>query len=361
MGGGNAQSGWIGFLSYELGRWIEPSAHAARTRDEASALPLIELHRVDRFEPLRGWAPALPPLAGAALTQVSSATGQSRFERDAARVVEYIRAGDVFQANLAHHLRGRLTIPPREAFARLLARADPWLGAYIEVASPAAHRPAIASLSPELFLRTDAPDATGARRITTRPMKGTRPASIDPGELERSPKDRAELAMIVDLMRNDLGRVCRFGSVRVDHPRAIETHAGRAGVHQATATISGTLRDGVSFADVLRATFPPGSVTGAPKVRAMQIIDELEPVERGPYCGAIAHILDDGSATLAVAIRTAVITPDAGPSPSWSLNYAVGAGIVADSDPRTEWRETLAKASILDALGAAPADLDALP
>jgi para-aminobenzoate synthetase component 1 len=224
-------------------------------------------------------------------------------------------------------------------------------------------------MSPELFLEFDA----ATRRVTTRPMKGTRPGNADPAELEASPKDRAELNMIIDLMRNDLGRVCRFGSVRVESVRTIEGHGQSSPPHlltcspaheppsrnrspalwQATGTVTGELHEGLDACDLLGAAFPPGSVTGAPKIRAMQIIDELEPVARGPYCGCIGWIGDDGSAAFSVAIRTALITGTAGDrSPDWIedgvLDYSVGAGIVADSDPESEWRETLDKAGVLE-------------
>jgi len=188
----------------------------------------------------------------------------------------------------------------------------------------------------------------------TRPMKGTRPAGGDPAELERSVKDRAELNMIIDLMRNDLGRVCRAGSVRVERAREIERHGGERGVWQATATVSGELRDGIGLARVLGAAFPAGSVTGAPKIRAMQIIDELEPVRRGPYCGSIGWIGNDGAAELSVAIRTALVSGAPGDGPGevreGVLDYSVGAGIVADSDPSAEWRETMDKAGVMRAI-----------
>jgi para-aminobenzoate synthetase component 1 len=165
--------------------------------------------------------------------------------------------------------------------------------------------------------------------------------------------------MIVDLMRNDLGRVCDFGSVRVETPRQIETHGGpRRGVLQATAAVSGTLRPGLTIADVLATAFPGGSVTGAPKIRAMQIIDELEPIQRGPYCGCFGWIGDDGAAAFNILIRTALLTgTPAGPATApastladGTLDYSIGAGIVADSDPEAEWEETLAKAGILRGL-----------
>jgi anthranilate/para-aminobenzoate synthase component I len=207
----------------------------------------------------------------------------------------------------------------------------------------------VLGLSPELFLSFDAT----TRRLVTRPMKGTRPGDADPRELRDAEKDRAELAMIVDLMRNDLGRVCEFGSVRVEVPREIEHH-GRGGgaVLQATATVSGTVRTGVGLAEILAATFPPGSVTGTPKVRAMQVIDELEPFARGPYCGCLGTFADDGSFELAVSIRTAVVRgrtdPVTGEFVDAAFSYCVGAGIVADSTPHAEWEETMAKARVLE-------------
>ena len=187
-------------------------------------------------------------------------------------------------------------------------------------------------------------------------MKGTRPVGSDARELRDAPKDRAELDMITDLMRNDLGRVCDLGSVRVVDPRHIEAHG--SGVLQASSVIEGTLRADQSLTDILRATFPPGSVTGAPKVRAMQIIAELEARPRGPYCGSLLCVRDDGVLEASVAIRTAHIVGVPDPdSPvgilAGKLDYPVGAGIVADSDPASEWSETLTKAQVLrDAVGA---------
>jgi len=185
-------------------------------------------------------------------------------------------------------------------------------------------------------------------------MKGTRSRAEDIGELLGSAKERAELTMIVDLMRNDLGRVCEAGSVRVEVPRGVEAHAG-GGIFQATAQVRGVLREGVGLEGLLRATFPPGSVTGAPKVRAMELIRSLEPVPRGVYCGAIGYVSDCGRAQFSVAIRTAEVrgAHERGVfAPGGELRYGVGAGIVADSDPGSEWRETLAKAGVLrSALG----------
>ena len=190
-----------------------------------------------------------------------------------------------------------------------------------------------------MFLQLDA-DAT----VQTRPIKGTRPSDGDPDELLRSEKDAAELNMIIDLLRNDLGRVCDYASVRVTQPRTIESHPT---VHHGVATVRGTLHRDRGLSHLLRATFPGGSVTGAPKIRAMQIIEQLEPVRRGPYCGAAGLIaFTDGrpTARLSLTIRTLLIDRAAG-----RVQFSVGGGIVAESDPAAEYQETLDKAAALQA------------
>ena len=192
--------------------------------------------------------------------------------------------------------------------------------------------------SPELFLRVSPDRETGRRHVVTRPIKGTRPhAAGMEHELRDSKKDQAELNMIVDLERNDLGRICQIGSVRVTNPRQIESHPT---VYHGVATIEGTLRDDISFVDLLRATFPGGSITGAPKIRAMQIIEELEPTRRGPYCGAIGFVGNDGHIEFNIAIRTMIAT-------AGQVHIPVGAGIVADSQPAAEYEETLVKAKAM--------------
>jgi para-aminobenzoate synthetase component 1 len=245
------------------------------------------------------------------------------------RVIEYIRAGDVFQVNLSQRFTTGLgTRKPVEIYQRLLERHPAWYGAFFQ-----SDEFALLCNSPELFLRVQT-GATG-RRIVTRPIKGTRPLGVGMREaLAGSIKDQAELNMIVDLERNDLGRVCKIGSIRVSEPRVIEQHPT---VYHGAATIEGTLRDDVRFVDLLRSTFPGGSVTGAPKIRAVQIIDELEPVRRGPYCGAIGYLSIDGNIEFNVAIRTMTIEQG-------RVHIPVGGGIVADSDPRAEYDETLVKA-----------------
>lgn len=285
-----------------------------------------------------GGSPTTTGTPGYRIGAFTSDLGRAGYERIVGRGLGAIAAGDVYQVNLAHRLSAPFEGSTRAFFASLLERTGAVHGAYLEL--PGEHGPtAICSASPELFLRVDA----GSRRVTTRPMKGTRPISADPEELRASEKDRAELNMITDLMRNDLGRVCAFGSVSVDEARTIEAHA--SSVWQATSTVTGTLRESVTHADLIRATFPPGSVTGAPKIRAMQLIAELEESERGYYCGSAGWLDDSGNLELNVAIRTAQIVTLA--DGSRELRYHAGAGIVADSEPGAEWEETLSKAGVL--------------
>jgi anthranilate/para-aminobenzoate synthase component I len=377
--------GWIGAISYDLGSVIEPTARAPARREAgaagetldgtAAADGLIELawcpaalvfdhHRShwrgvgDRLEVERLWRAAhtaleRPPARRGrfAAGPVRAAASPAAYEAIVARAIGYIAAGDIFQANLAHWFEAEMRASRggmRAFAARALARSGAWYGAHIELAKRGTDTGpmAILSMSPELFLQLD----PARREIVTRPIKGTRPRATDRRELERSEKDTAELNMIVDLMRNDLGRVCEFGSVRVPRPRMLESHAG---VHHGVGEVRGRLLPEISIGDLIGATFPPGSVTGAPKIRAMQIINELEGRRRGPYCGAIGFLSACGAATLSVGIRTAIL--DAG-----RIRYAAGAGIVADSTPAGELRETLAKtAPLLAALRARASRRDA--
>jgi para-aminobenzoate synthetase component 1 len=310
---------WIGFLNYDLGRLFEELP--ARAPDDLN-LPLFcfSLHEegVEFVPP----APSRQLLAPSALRCTFD---RPAYEAAVAHVIEYIRAGDVFQVNLSQRFTAGLAKQPAEIYGHLVERSPAAFGAFLDYGDFT-----LLSNSPELFLRV-----TPDRRIVTRPIKGTRPRTSGMEvELRDSRKDKAELTMIVDLERNDLGRVCEIGSVKVVEPRVMEAHPT---VYQGVATIAGSLRQDATFVDVLRAMFPSGSVTGAPKIRAMQIIDELEPVRRDAYCGAIGYLGSDGTIELNVAIRTMTIKDG-------KVHIPVGGGIVADSDPAAEYEETLIKA-----------------
>jgi para-aminobenzoate synthetase component 1 len=248
-----------------------------------------------------------------------------------ARVIEYIRAGDIFQANLSQRLEGSLLDTPLALYERLRRRNPAPFAALLDFGDVV-----VASSSPERFLRVQ-PDG----RVETRPIKGTRPRGVGPEHdaalalaLAESEKDRAENVMIVDLLRNDLSRVCQPGTVRVPELFALEHYAT---VHHLVSTVVGDLAPGYDAVDLLRAAFPGGSITGAPKVRAMQIIAELEPTARGPYCGAIGYLSTSGALDTSIVIRTYLVR-------GGEVYFQVGGGIVADSDPEQEYRETLDKA-----------------
>ncbi|MEO0588905.1 MAG: chorismate-binding protein, partial [Planctomycetota bacterium] len=258
-------------------------------------------------------------------------------------MVDRLHAGDAFEVNLTTRLTAAFTGRPADLFAALLRRSPAWYAAFLPLPDLGdARTRALASISPELFL-----DLTPDGTVTTRPIKGSRPADQPDHRhphagLDASDKDRAELAMVVDMLRNDLGRVCRFGSVRVTDARSIERHPT---IDHGVATVTGSLHKDATPGQLLRATFPGGSITGAPKVQAMRTIEALEPVGRGPYCGAIGT-LQGRSMTLSIAIRTACVETDAPPGDPTALgtgtvDFHVGSGIVADSLPRAEWRETL--------------------
>ena len=257
------------------------------------------------------------------------------------RVREYIVAGDIFQTNLSQRLEAPLRESTWSLYQRLRTINPAPFAAYL--AFDDGH---VLSASPERFLRLD-----DTRRVEARPIKGTRPRGIHPAHdaalgkaLTDSPKDRAENLMIVDLLRNDLSRVCAAGSVRVPELFTLEHYST---VHHLVSTVVGELDDGRDAVDLLMATFPGGSITGAPKVRAMEIIAELEPSRRGVYCGSIGYLGLSGVMDTSIVIRTYQAVGDA-------VYFSVGGGIVADSDPEQEYRETLDKArALIDALTSA--------
>ena len=355
--------GWIGVLGYELGRTIEPAArHAAVRPDPAPRLALARaegaiLHHRDTgtwwsagdhgvVAGLLGeLAAAADPIRLPRLGGFSASLDAEAHEAAVARALGFVAAGDIFQVNLARMLAADFEGSARGLARRLLRASAARRGAVIEVPGG----PTIVSASPELFLEVRSADG----RVRTRPIKGTRPLDRPAAELRDAAKDRAELAMIVDLMRNDLGRVAELGSVRVTEPRRI---VELATVRHAVAEVQATLAEGRTTADLLAATFPCGSITGCPKIRAMQVIEILEPVSRGPYCGAVGCFDDDGDVRLNVAIRTATVDGER-PGADFDalrgrLRYGAGGGIVADSAPAAELAECRDKTRVLErALG----------
>ena len=276
-------------------------------------------------------APSYPVLAlesAEAIGLRSTFTGRGYLSA-VQRVREYILAGDIFQANLSQRFEAPLHEAPLAFYQRLRHENPAPFGAYL-----ACDEVTVLSVSPERFL------SLKGTQVETRPIKGTRPRGLGPmhdqalgRELTESEKDRAENVMIVDLLRNDLSRVCRPGSVRVPELFTLEQHPT---VHHLVSTVLGELRPGVDATELLRATCPGGSITGAPKVRAMEIIAELEPTERGLYCGSIGYISHTGAMDTNIAIRTCVVRDG-------RIYFSGGGGIVADSNPEQEYRETLHK------------------
>lgn len=339
--------GWIGYLGYELGRCFEPRAGTAPMHDEP--WPLADFIWCDKCLVHDGEANTWWSVGGIKLPDVVEnyseihceelidEDGDEKFSNAVEQTKQYIYEGDIFQANITRRFSAKVSGDLRGCALRALASPGGWFGAWIEF--PSEESRSLLSLSPELFLQFDG----NTRSVMSRPMKGTRPVTDDPVLLVNSEKDAAELHMIVDLMRNDLGRVCEFGSMRVSEPRAIERHPT---VWQCIGEVQGTLRNGTSLYDLLVATFPAGSITGVPKIRAMQIIDELESTSRGPYCGSIGII--GGSVLLNVAIRTAAFHGIGTPCKfQGSLHYGTGCGIVADSILGEECEESHVKTNVL--------------
>ena len=268
----------------------------------------------------------------AVINSFAAATSRDEFIRGVGRIKEWIRAGDIYQVNLAQAFHAEVVGGSLFGLYEALREASPApMAAWLSLDGKE-----ILSSSPETFLKIS------GRGIETRPIKGTRPRFNDPAddrrsayELQTSAKEIAELVMITDLLRNDLGQVCEFGSVEVSGMLQLESLAQ---VHHLVSTVVGTLRPETDAIDALAACFPGGSITGAPKKRAMEIIHSLEQEPRGVYCGALGWFGFNGESSFNIAIRTLVRDGD-------KLTYQVGAGIVADSDPEREYEETLHKAA----------------
>lgn len=283
--------------------------------------------------------PALEPVPGPfrVLDRVRSNLTPAAYRRAFDRIQDYLHAGDCYQVNLAQRFAAAARGDPWQAYQALRVANPAPFGAYLSTPDCA-----VLCSSPERFLQVR------GDRVETRPIKGTRPRGETAAQdrrladaLRHSAKDRAENLMIVDLLRNDLGKVCALGSVHVPTLFEVETYAR---VHHLVSTVRGRLATGRSAVDLLRACFPGGSITGAPKLRAMEIIEELEPQRRGVYCGAIGYLGFDGAMDTNIAIRTLVYS-------AGSLRFWAGGGIVVDSDPDAEYRETYDKAGpLLDLL-----------
>ncbi|RON74189.1 aminodeoxychorismate synthase, component I [Pseudomonas chlororaphis] len=349
--------GLIGYLSYDFGRhlerlpsqalddlqlpdarfglydWALISDHQQRT-SQLVFHPALAATERQRLIDLFGQAPAGAhdsfKLSGPMLPDLSTAQYQQAFER----IQAYIQAGDCYQVNFAQRFRAPCAGDPWVAYCALRAACPTPFSGFQSLPEGGA----VLSLSPERFVRIS------ERQVETRPIKGTRPRGQDAAEdaanaaeLLASPKDRAENLMIVDLLRNDLGRTCRIGSVRVPELFSLESYPN---VHHLVSSVTGELADDKDALDLIAGSFPGGSITGAPKIRAMQIIDELEPTRRGLYCGSLLYLDVRGEMDSSIAIRSLLVKD--GQICCWG-----GGGIVADSDWQAEYQESITKVKVL--------------
>ncbi|MEN9683148.1 MAG: hypothetical protein RIQ99_1766 [Pseudomonadota bacterium] len=331
-----------GYFAYEAGLALEPRL-APLTASRSGAMgPLVWFGAFDGFETIPAaevpaWLAAQAADNAGPNAQIGPIEPQlspGGYGAAFAELQEAIAAGDIYQANLTFHLAGSFRGDPVALYAALRPAAGAGYGGIV---CDGTHW--LLSCSPELFF------ALKDGAATVKPMKGTRPRGRDAAEdaafaaeLAASTKDRAENLMIVDLMRNDLSRVAEAGSVKVDKPFAVESYPT---VHQMVTTVRARLQDGYGAGDMVRAIFPCGSITGAPKIRAMELINAVERDARGPYCGAIGRIDANGDAAFNVAIRTLRLTP--GENGRGRAVLGVGSAIVADSEGLQEWRECLVK------------------
>ncbi len=366
------RGGWVGYFSYELGRYIE---RLPETTIDDLQMPLIRLCFYDRvicYDHIEEtcWLIALqladdvekpeqklaalenllaksqevllPQPRSADIENIDFSRIRCNIDKDyylrmVEKIKRYIYDGDVYQINFSQRFECDYNARPIELYHWQNHYNPSGYAAYIDGGSFY-----IVSASPEMFITI----ADGV--ISTKPIKGTRPRISEAGkgkqinaknfdELLYSEKEQAELNMIIDLERNDVARICEHGTRKVIQPRTIESYPT---VFHAVATVAGQLQKDVTFCDILKAMFPGGSITGAPKIRSMEIIDETEPTERSVYTGGIGFIGIDGSACLNIAIRTIIITGE-------KAFAQTGGGIVADSDPEAEWQETITKARAL--------------
>ncbi len=331
--------GWTIAFDHEPRRaWIMANGHPASGEAEQQVLARERLAWIKEELAEPAPSPSAPVIA-----RPRPDIDRQAYESMVRRVIDYILAGDIYQANLSQRFTAALPedADPFQLYCNLRRLNPAPFAAFLSHGEVA-----LLSASPERFLRLQ------GRQVETRPIKGTRPRGRTgeedaalARELLASEKDRAENLMIVDLLRNDLSRVCTDRSVEVPVLFGLESFAT---VHHLVSVVTGELRPGMTAIDLLRAAFPGGSITGAPKIRAMEIIAELEPNRRGPYCGSIGYIVFDGSMDTSIVIRTMAVS-------GRQLTFHVGGGIVADSDPTAEYEESLTKAkAVIESLSGAP-------
>ena len=326
-----------GFFSYELGYAMEPKI--AGLMPDKRDMPLLWFGLYEAPRRMTGpgvleWLNETTRSASHEFSDVSLAWTREEYEQRFDKALEMIRAGDIYQLNLTFKARFKLSGSPLTFYRDLRAKQPVAYGAVVDTGEVT-----VLSASPELFIERD------GRQIHTRPMKGTaaRLGAIEADEQQRrvlasDDKQRAENLMIVDLMRNDLGRISEIGSVRVDDLFTVETFKT---LHQMTSGVTATLKDGIGLKEILKGIYPPGSITGAPKIRAMELIAELETEARGVYCGAIGHISPEGRSLFNVAIRTPVIRRGG------HGEMGIGSGVVYDSGGGSEYAECLLKMKFL--------------
>lgn len=329
-----AAGGWVaGYVAYEAGYAFEPRLAPLVPVGPG---PLVAMGVFDAPVAAGPWLAAMEGM-GAEIDAPEPLVTRGDYDRAMARVLDWIAAGDCYQVNLTFPMETRLRAGSAPGLYGRLRRTGPvGHGAFVDLGIG----PVVVSRSPELFF------AVEGGRIVARPMKGTAPRDADPArdaaiaeELHASEKARAENLMIVDLLRNDIGRLAKVGTVRVPALFAMERYAT---VHQMTSTVVGELAEAPTLAGLMAALFPCGSVTGAPKVRAMEIIRAVEPFARGVYCGAVGWMSPAGDADFSVAIRTLSLWDD-------RVVMNVGGGVVADSTAQGEWEEALWKARFVKA------------
>jgi para-aminobenzoate synthetase component 1 len=339
-----ARGHWVaGWIAYEAGYAMEPRLAGLMPKLAGPLLCFGIYDRPQDASPVLAQA-AAEGRVGVSLDPAVPMISQAEYARAFDQVKAYIAAGDCYQINLTFPMQSHLrTGTALGLYGALRARQTVGYGAFVNLRAEGADVPVLISRSPELFVRTDA-----SGRIESRPMKGTAPRDPDPvrdaelaEDLRGSEKGRAENLMIVDLLRNDIARIAKVGSVKVPALFAVESYAT---LHQMISRVVGDLVEPPSLTGLMGALFPCGSITGAPKIRAMEIIREVEPMPRGAYCGAIGWMAPDGESCFSVAIRTLTLASDGG------IVLNVGGGVVQDSTCDGEWEEAHWKARYVTGL-----------